>query len=122
MTMYTLPHQCEFLSDPWLDEARKFAERTVAQRPGWLGHTPFTLSEKFTDTPPHMECPGNAVCWTLAYDGTNICAMREFKPDADLVVEGDYETGVMGSQYVGMLAPGGMNLMQREIAQMCGSD
>ncbi|HEY1707010.1 MAG TPA: phytanoyl-CoA dioxygenase family protein [Rhizomicrobium sp.] len=120
--MYTLPHQCEFLSDAWLDEARKFVERTVAQKPGWLGSAPFTLSEKFTGTPPHMECPGDAACWSLAYDGTNICVMRAFNADADLVVEGDYETAVMASQYVGMLAPGGMTLMQREIAQMCGAD
>jgi hypothetical protein len=120
--MYTLPHQVEFLSDAWLDEARRYLEHEVAQRKDRLGSNPFTLSEKFTDTPPHLGCPGNTACWSMAYDGTNVCAMRDFNPDADLVVEGDYETGVMASQYVGALAPGGMKLMTREIAQMCGKN
>jgi hypothetical protein len=58
----------------------------------------------------------------MAYDGANVCVMREFNADACLVVEGDYESGVMAAQHVGILAPGGMKHMNREIANMCGKD
>jgi ectoine hydroxylase-related dioxygenase (phytanoyl-CoA dioxygenase family) len=120
--MYTLPHQCEFLSDAWLDEARRFLEREVGMRKAQLGDTPFCLSERYCGTPPHMGCPGGEICWTMVYDGSNVCVMREFRDEADVVVQGNYQAGVMAQQFVGILAPGASKMMRREIAQMCGRE
>ena len=40
--MITLPQHCEFLSDAWLDEARKFIVSEVARRKDRLGGQPFS--------------------------------------------------------------------------------
>ena len=58
--MYTLPHQFEFLSDEWLAEAKTFLARRLGpggERPGG----PFSLSERFSDAPPHLRLPGGAL-------------------------------------------------------------
>ena len=52
--MYTLPDRFEFLSDAWIDEARRFLERACEQRKAELA--PFSLSERFADAPPHPRC------------------------------------------------------------------
>ena len=63
--MHTLPHQFEFLSDAWLDEARAFLEREAAkERP-----IAFSLSERFADAPPHLAFPGDVAAWTASWDG-----------------------------------------------------
>ena len=55
--MITLPHHCEFLSDEWLDEARAFLERETERRKEQLGGRAFSISERFTDAPPHLGSP-----------------------------------------------------------------
>jgi len=47
--MITLPHRCEFLSDAWLDEARKFLDRECKMRKDRLGGRAFSVSERFAD-------------------------------------------------------------------------
>src|SRR5689334_8516418 len=66
--MYTLPHQLEFLSDAWLDEARGYLERQIEQRRALLGDRPFSVSERFTHAPPHLRFPDGVAQWRVHYD------------------------------------------------------
>jgi len=120
--MITLPDHCEFLSDAWLDEARRFLERQAAQRSDALGGRPFSVSERFTDAPPHLKAPGDVAAWSLCYDGQTAHVTRDFDPAADLVVEGDYQAALTAAQFVGVMAPGAAEAMSREITQMFGAD
>src|SRR5271165_4008589 len=120
--MITLPDHVEFLSDAWLGEARRFLERQAAQRKEALGGRRFSVSERFTDAPPHLGMPGDIAAWALRYDGETVQVARGFDPAADLVVEGDYQAGLTAAQFVGVLAPGAMRALFREVAQMCGAD
>jgi hypothetical protein len=118
--MFTLPDRFEFLSDAWIDEARRFLEKAVEQRRAELA--PFSLSERFTDAPPHLQLPDDAGAWTARYDGAAMTVARGFDPGADVVVEGDYQAGLAGGQFIGMLAPGAMKAMRRELKAMHGAD
>jgi len=118
--MYTLPDRFEFLSEAWLDEARSFLTKATEQRKDALA--PFSLSERFTDAPPHLQLPDNVSAWTARYDGGAIHVARGFDRKADVVVEGDYQAGLAGAQFVGVLAPGAMKAMRREVAAMHGKN
>jgi len=118
--MFTLPDRFEFLSDAWIDEARRFLEKAAEQRRAELA--PFSLSERFTDAPPHLQLPDNVAAWTARYDGSAMTVARGFDPGADVVVEGDYQAGLAGGQFIGMLAPGAMKAMRRELRAMHGPD
>ena len=120
--MITLPHHVEFLSDAWLEEARTFLEREVAQRREKLGDKPFSVSEGFTHAPPHLKFAGDAASWSLRYDGQNVTVERKFDADADLVVKGDYQAALTMAQFVGLLAPGARESMLREASTMFGKD
>ena len=101
--MYTLPHQFEFLGDAWLAEARDFLQREVAGRKDRLAG-PFSLSERFTDAPPHLQLPDDVAAWNLRYDGEALTVSRGADGDADLVVEGDYQAALTAAQRVGITA------------------
>lgn len=118
--MQQLPDRFEFLSDEWIDEARRLLEKGVEQKRADLA--PFSLSERFVDAPPHLELPDNVGAWTARYDGSAMTVTRGFDPEADVVVEGDYQAGLAGAQFVGLLAPGAMKAMRREVATMHGKD
>lgn len=120
--MITLPHHVEFLSDAWLDEARKFLERETAQRRERLGGTPFSVSERFEHAPPHLKLPDDTASWSFAYDGRGVKVVRGFDAGADLVVEGDYQAALTMAQFVGLLAPGAQEAMLREAGTMFGAD
>lgn len=119
--MYTLPHQCEFLSDPWLEEARSFLNREVATRKDCL-KGPFCVSECFSDAPPHLKFPDNRASWAMLYDGEKVTVSRNFNPDAFLRVEGDYQAGCSAAQVVGLAEPGGMKRMLRQSELLYGKD
>ncbi|HLI66685.1 MAG TPA: phytanoyl-CoA dioxygenase family protein [Caulobacteraceae bacterium] len=120
--MLTLPDVFEFLSDAWIDEARRFLEKAVEQRNEALAGQPWSLSERFENAPPHLQLPDDTGAWTARYDGEAITVARGFDASADLVVEGDYQAGLAGGQFIGMLAPGAMKAMRREVAAMHGKD
>jgi len=120
--MYTLPDRFEFLSDAWIDDARAFLEKAMEPRKEALAGQPFSLSERFTQAPPHLKLPRNVGAWTARWDGNAMTVGRGFDAKADFVVEGDYQAGLAGAQFVGMLAPGAMAAMSREVATMHGKD
>ncbi|HEV2363885.1 MAG TPA: phytanoyl-CoA dioxygenase family protein [Caulobacteraceae bacterium] len=118
--MYALPGYFEFLSDAWLDEARAFLTKTVERRKDAL--PPFSLAERFGNAPPHLGMPGGAAAWSVRWDGETLAVGRDFDPEADVVVEGDYQAAVTAAQFVGLLAPGAMEEMRREVATLYGRD
>jgi hypothetical protein len=119
--VYTLPHQLEFLSDPWLDEARAYLTREIAARRDDLAG-PFSVSERFTDAPPHLGLPDDVGAWSFSYDGEAATATRGFDAAADLVVEGDYQAALTSAQRVGITAVGAAEAMWREVVQQFGKD
>jgi ectoine hydroxylase-related dioxygenase (phytanoyl-CoA dioxygenase family) len=118
--MITLPDRFEFLSDAWIEEARRFLVKASEQRKAELA--PFSLSERFEGAPPHLELPDNVGAWTARYDGEAISVARGFDAAADVTVEGGYQAGLAGGQFIGMLAPGAMKNLRREVAAMHGKD
>jgi hypothetical protein len=58
----------------------------------------------------------------MRYDGEKVSVARDFDPAAALVVEGDYQAALTAAQFVGVLAPGAMAAMEREVATIFGKD
>jgi ectoine hydroxylase-related dioxygenase (phytanoyl-CoA dioxygenase family) len=116
--MFTLPGQIELLDDQWLDRARRFLERELPA----AGARPFTLTEVFSDAPPHLGFPDDVASWTLRWDGTAVTVERGTSGDADVVVEGDYQAALTASQHVGFERPGGAEAAWREVVQQYGKD
>lgn len=120
--LITLPHHAEFLSERWLEEAEKFWREALPARTAKLGGRAFSVSERFTDAPPHLKLPGDIGGWSLRFDGEKATVARGFDADADLTVESDYQAALHLAQFVGVLAPGGAEEMWREATHMSGKD
>ena len=120
--MITLPGHMEFLSDAWINEARRFLKREPAHRMGRLSGRAFSVSEQFTDAPPHLRFQDDTAAWSLRYNGETIDVRRDFDPAADMVVEGDYQAPLTAERFAGVLGPGAMAAMRREVTRMCGED
>ena len=120
--MITLPHHCEFLSDVWLEQAAKFLQRDVAMRKEKFSGRAFSVSERFTNSPPHLKFADDVAAWSMRFDGSDLTVSREFDSRADLVVEGDYQAALTAAQFVGLLAPGTMKAMNREVETLYGRD
>lgn len=119
--LITLPHHVEFLSDRWLAEAGNFFREQMPLKKALLAG-PFSVSERFTDAPPHLGLPGNVASWSLCFDGESVTVSREFAESADLVVEGDYQQALYLAQFIGVLVPGGAEEMWREARHMFGPE
>src|SRR5689334_14094379 len=105
--LITLPHHVEFLSKAWLAEATRFFEGQIPLRKTQLAGKPFSVSERFTDAPPHLALPGNVASWSLRFDGKDVTISGDFDASADLVLEADYQAALSLAQFVGVLVPGG---------------
>src|ERR1700744_5614225 len=116
--MITLAHHVEYLSDAWMEAARRFLDAAVGQAKDRLAGRAFSVSERFIHAPPHLKFPGDVASWTVRYDGTSLTLDRDFDEGADMVVEGDYQAALTGAQCIGMLVPGAMAAMLREVATM----
>src|SRR5581483_3186810 len=81
----------------------------------------FTLSERFTDAPPHLKLPGDIAAWTLRAGPDGAAVERGFAEDADVTVEADYQAALSLAQFVGVMAPGGEAEMGREAVQLFGA-
>lgn len=122
MDKITLPHHVEFLSDRWLEEAERFLAETLPARKAQFAGRAFSLSERFTDAPPHLKLPGNVASWSLRFDGERATISREFEADSDLTLEADYQAALHLAQFVGVLAEGGPEAMWREARHMSGAE
>lgn len=120
--MITLPHHCEFLSDAWLERATKFLQRDFATRKGKFGGRTFSFSERFANAPPHLNFADDVATWSMHSDGNDLTVSRDFDARADVAVEGDYQAALTAAQFVGLLAPGAIKVMNREVAALYGAD
>jgi len=115
-----LPHQCEFLSETWLERTRAYLAKAVAEAGPDL--PPFSLTERFNNAPPHLRFADNVAQWSLTYDGSNLSVGRESVDSPDVLIEGDYQAGLAMAQIVGAMAPGVMNGALREVEHWFGAD
>ena len=113
-----LPHQCEFLSDRWLDRAREFLQRAIAKR---SDIAPFSLQERFDDAPPHLGFANNIAHWSLQWNGTDLTVGRESLEAPDLNITGTYQMALAGAQTVGALVPERMKSVRRETKHWFGA-
>jgi hypothetical protein len=116
--MITLPHHVEFLSDRWIEEARKVLGAGAKRL---AGRAAFSASARFTDAPPHLKLPSDAASGTIRFDGEAISVTADFDPAADLVIEGDYQAALTGAQMVGIAAPGAIRTLLREVTHLYGA-
>jgi ectoine hydroxylase-related dioxygenase (phytanoyl-CoA dioxygenase family) len=116
--MYTLPQQCEFLSDEWIEEAERFLNKEIKQR----APEPFSVSGQYQDAPPHLAFPDNVAKLLIRYDGDQVCFDRSCSDDADLAVTADYQAYLMVAQTVGALAPGVVERAHVEAKHWFGDD
>ncbi|MEO2176411.1 MAG: phytanoyl-CoA dioxygenase family protein [bacterium] len=114
-----LPHQCEFLSDTWLEGAREHLQDAVAVRNGLPA---FSISERFVNAPGHLQFPDNVVEWSVAFDGTKLSIGRELLAEPDVYVEGEYQAGLMSAQIVGGLSSKVMAEGSREMRHLFGTE
>ncbi len=126
-----LPHQCEFLSDAWLEEARRFFDTHLSRNSSLPA---FSITERFTNAPPHLGFDDNIAQWSVCYDGSAIHLGRAPAPsdvkeaegkeaevkNAEVKVEGDYQAGLFMAQIVGALAPQVMGRGLRELQHLFG--
>lgn len=123
--MYTLPHQLEFGTEAWLDEARAFLERRLIGGPDEsLG--PFSIGLRLTATPDHLDAPDGVTSCRLAWDGEKVSATRggddPSPAEPDVAIEGDYQAAVTAAQFVGVADPEGAAWFEREVRHRFGPE
>jgi ectoine hydroxylase-related dioxygenase (phytanoyl-CoA dioxygenase family) len=101
-----LPHQCEFLSDRWLHQARKFIEQAITRSTEKV--PAFSLSERFADAPSHLNFKGNVAQWSASFDGTDLVVDRETAHNPDVAIDATYQAGLYLAQTVGAQVAGNM--------------
>jgi ectoine hydroxylase-related dioxygenase (phytanoyl-CoA dioxygenase family) len=114
-----LSHQCEFLSDIWLERATAFLESAV-QRTDAL--PAFCLKEAFRNAPPHLGLPDNIAGWYVHYDGGRLSVGRDCPGTPDVEVNGEYQAGLQMAQVVGGLSSKTMSHALREVRHWFGKD
>jgi hypothetical protein len=116
--VFTLPHQFELLSDEWLAEAERFLrQESPKDQP-----VPFSVSERFTDAPPHLGLPDDVAAWNVRWDGDELTVRRGADDTADLVVDGDYQAALSTAQLVGISLPAMAEHLRRELVRQFGKD
>lgn len=113
-----LPHQCEFLSETWLQRAREFFDQAISH--SGEGLPAFSITERFSNPPPHLGFEDNVAQWSVTFDGTKIRVNRDATQQPDVLVEGDYQAGLFMAQIVGALAPEVMGKGLRELNHLFG--
>ena len=114
-----LPHQCEFLSDAWLEKARVYLTRRL--REGGCSEA-FSLVERFVNAPPHLNFENGVATWSIVFDGHSVEIGRTSPPNPDLLVEADYQVGVACAQLVGARSGEVMAKGMREVIHAFGAD
>jgi ectoine hydroxylase-related dioxygenase (phytanoyl-CoA dioxygenase family) len=105
----------EFLSDGWIDAARRFLEDAVVAEPA-LATGRYAVCESFTDAPPGMGLPNDRAVWHFVVDDGRVTAARGDLDDADLRVDGDYQAILSIAQTVYAAGPEAVARAQRELA------
>ena len=95
----------EFLSDGWIDVARRYLQDAVDTdaRPGHREQ--ISICESFTDAPPGLGLPDDRAVWYFSLDDGRVDVGRGELPGADLRVDGDYQTTLSIAQTVYAAGP-----------------
>src|SRR4051795_5050987 len=90
----------EFLSDGWIDVARRYLENAVDTTPE-LRAARLSICESFTDAPPALGLPDDRAVWHFAIDMGPVDVGRVSLAGADMRIDGDYQTilGIAQSVY-----------------------
>jgi ectoine hydroxylase-related dioxygenase (phytanoyl-CoA dioxygenase family) len=111
----------EFLTDGWLDAARRYLEQAVAGDPA-VAATRFSVCESFTDAPPGLGFPDDRAVWHFRVDDGRVEAGRGDLPGADLRVDGDYQAILAVCQTVYAAGKQAVARAHRELAHRSGAD
>lgn len=99
-----LDERFEFFSDEWIASGEAELRRLLRRHPDALAGVEYSLSEAFSDAPPHLGLPGNLAGWTLRFSNGDVTVERRPDPSADLVVAGKYQAVLPAAQAVGPTA------------------
>jgi len=111
----------EFLSDGWIEVARRYLEDAVETTPE-LGTARVSICESFTDAPPALGLPDDRAVWHFAIDNGRVDVGRGDLAGADLRVDGDYQTILGIAQTVYAAGPEATARAHREMAHRAGPD
>ena len=111
----------EFLSDDWIDAARRYLEEAVGRDPV-LAAGSFSMCESFTDAPPGLGLPGDRAVWHFRVHAGQVEVGRGDLEDADMRVDGDYQTILAIAQTVHEAGKEAVARAHREMAHRAGRD
>jgi hypothetical protein len=113
--------RAEFLSDPWIDAARRYLEDAVAAEPALRTGT-YSVCEAFTDAPPSLGLPDDVAVWHFRIADGKVDAGRGELADADVRVRGDYQAVLAMAQTVDAAGPEASERARRELVHRHGPD
>ncbi|WP_293678288.1 phytanoyl-CoA dioxygenase family protein [uncultured Phenylobacterium sp.] len=99
-----LNERVEFFSTEWIAAAEAELQKIVRRHPEALAGVDYSLSEAFSDAPPHLGAPEGRVGWTLRFSGGGVTVERRPDEAADMVVAGQYQAAMPVAQAVGPIA------------------
>jgi hypothetical protein len=111
----------EFLSDAWMDVARRYLQHAVDTEPA-LATARFSVCESFTDAPPGLSLPGDRAVWYFRVDNGRVDVARGDLTDANVRVEGDYQATLAMAQTVYAAGPEAVERARRELEHRSGKD
>ena len=111
----------EFLSDGWIDAARRFLQHAVDRDPE-VAAARLSVCESFTDAPPGLGLPDDRAVWHFALDHGRIDVGRGDLAGADVRVDGDYQTVLAMAQTVHTAGPEADARAWREVVHRAGPD
>lgn len=114
-----LPHQCEFLSDTWLERAAAFLTKRLKNA---IELAPFSISERFRNAPPHLGFEQDTAAWSFTFDGNAVSIKRGFLDCATVTIEGEYQAGIALAQQVGNLHSPVVRHALREVRHWFGDN
>ncbi|NKB98940.1 MAG: hypothetical protein GKR90_10665 [Pseudomonadales bacterium] len=114
-----LPHQCEFLSDTWLDRVRDFLAKEISRTDSALPL--FSLAMRLVDAPAHLGFDENIAQCSVRFDGSQLQVDRQIEGDFEVLVEGAYQAGLFMAQIVGAQVPGCLAEAEREKQHLFGA-
>lgn len=99
----------ELCDDGWLAAAGRIATDLVAESGHLIPGERLSICEVFNHPPTHLRRGGDKVYWTLTIGCDGASAVREERRDADIVIDTEYESALVGARAVypeAIAAPG----------------
>jgi hypothetical protein len=110
-----LDERVELASDAWLATAEATLRRLTRAFAPELKGVSFSISETFTDTPPHLKMPGNVAAWNVVIENAELSVSRGPNENADVRIVADYQKMLPIAQAVGSIAMDRAGAQQRHL-------